>query len=103
MRFIQKFFQRKKLVENFIKENGMEAAIQEFGINKLVMFKLLYYLEGKDLYCDSYPYTITSYYDKNGKRVENIEESGLHAKKCKAHSNKMNISQESSKAEKGID
>ena len=50
MRFIQKFFQSKKLVENFIKENGMEAAVKEYGLHKLCRFKLLNQIQGTSLY-----------------------------------------------------
>ncbi len=65
MRYIQKFFQSKKSIELFIEENGMEQAIKEFGINKLVMFKLINQYENTELYYYEY-ITIHKVYNKEG-------------------------------------
>ncbi|MBQ8615785.1 MAG: hypothetical protein IJ415_04390 [Clostridia bacterium] len=65
MRFIQKFFQSKKLVEDYIKENGVEEAVKEYGINKICMYKFLESYKGTELYPDGCPYG-ESVYNKKG-------------------------------------
>lgn len=66
MRLIQKFFARKKEVEQYIIENGMEKAIQEYGIGKICMFKMLKNYIGTELYHDDFSFE-DKVYDKNGK------------------------------------
>ena len=72
MRFIQKFFESKKSVEKFIKEKGMEEAVNKFGLNKLVMYKLLYQYAGTELFYDDNFSVITRVYNKEGKCLGNI-------------------------------
>lgn len=67
MRYIQKFFESKKSIEKFIEKNGMEEAIQEYGLNKLLMFKLIFQYKGTKLYYDDNFSVITKVYNEEGK------------------------------------
>lgn len=71
MRYIQKFFESKKSVEEYIEEKGMEEAVKEYGLNKLIMYKLLSQYEGTDLYHDDY-YAADRVYNKEGKLLGSI-------------------------------
>ena len=71
MRYIQKFFKTKEAVREFIKENGMEEAVKEYGLNKLLMFKLIFQYEGTELYYDEY-ISYHRVYNKEGKFLGNI-------------------------------
>jgi len=71
MRYIQKFFKSKNSIEQFIEENGMEQAIKEFGINKLLMYKLISQYEGTELYYYEY-ITIHKVYDIEGNFLGDI-------------------------------
>lgn len=66
MRYIQKFFKSKKSVEEYIEEKGMEEAVKEYGLNKLVMYKLLFQYEGTNLYYDDNFSVITKVYNEGG-------------------------------------
>ncbi len=72
MGIIQKFFQSKKIVENFIKVNGMEEAVKKYGINKLVMYKILVPYEDTNFYCDYNFSAKARLFDANGKVVCDI-------------------------------
>lgn len=72
MRFIQKFFQTKKYVEKFIETKGMEKAVSEFGLEKLLMFKLLNQYKGTELFYDNNISVVTRVYNKEGKCLGNI-------------------------------
>ena len=72
MRYIQKFFESKKSVEKFIQEKGMEAAVAKYGINKLIMYKLLFQYKDTELFYDNSISVITRVYNKEGKCLGNV-------------------------------
>lgn len=67
----KKFYESKEIVEKFIEEKGMEEAVKEYGLNNLVMYKLLFQYEGTELYHDEY-YAAPRVYNREGKYLGNI-------------------------------
>lgn len=71
MGLIEKIFESKNKVEDCVKEKGMEAAIKEFGLQKLLELKILLQYENTELYVyDSC--LVDRVYNKEGKCLGEI-------------------------------
>ena len=71
MSLLNKILQDKDVIETYIKENGMEAAVKKYGIEKLLKSNVLSQYKGTNLFYDD-SCMVDKVYNKNGEMLGEI-------------------------------